>query len=154
QQKKSSISSKYQLVQKIKKAGLVLPVTLFSQNLADYAPVHPLAEKEICILKDKTGKSELEQVEDNRISSAAMTDLDIKSRVDNAQWYKELMIKNKLALIREMVVMTSLELEQQRQALLRSKRVALLVAQDRAAKVNNTFNGILDGLYQQAAEGF
>ncbi|MCP4021473.1 MAG: hypothetical protein GY729_06505 [Desulfobacteraceae bacterium] len=153
QTKSTEVAKKYAFARKVKKASLLIPQMVFNKNIAEHLPTLELEDHVNAIYSDMGRDSGYEPLElvDGKISQAAMTDLLVKSRYKNPNWYSTLMVKNEVGLLRELLSMKALQLDMQRQQLEWTRLTSLLLAQDIADKTNDQMNPVLDELYQQTA---
>jgi len=138
-------AKEYRAMRKIKYSRLAMPVTVLSEIISAYAPTME-SQNLIQNTQKAMGASATDGVYDGKISTMKyiehMTDL----RFANNDWLtgeNGIHAMTQTGLLREMLVMQSVEMEMQRRQMKRMQQMAALLAQDQAMETGKEFNDVL-----------
>lgn len=141
----------YTAQRKIKYSRLALPTAVLSGVISSYAPtveVGDYAQNMLKILGNESG----EGIVDGKISPIRYLKLMTNMRFANNSWLSGpngIHSKTKAGLLRELLIMQSVEMEMQRRQMMRLQQSAALLAQEQAIEVQEKMDGTLESMYRQ-----
>lgn len=138
---------------KIHAAQGILPERIFFENVVRFSPIIPAGD-EITKITHSMGSADKipEGVKDGKISQVALLTLLSNNKAANPTWYASLVEKNIDGLLRDLIIIKSIKLEEQRQALQITQMTAMLLAQRQANKENQYYIPLLKELHRQTIE--
>lgn len=144
----------YEALRKIKYSRLAMPVSVISDITSSYAPVVELGEWGEKMYERMEGSGEPPQLEDGKISVMGYIDMMVNARFANQDWHSGqdgIHGMTEAGLLREMLVMESVNMEMQRRQTRYMQQTAGLLAQDQAAETGREFNESLNQIYKKVA---
>ncbi|BBO86770.1 hypothetical protein DSCO28_73360 (plasmid) [Desulfosarcina ovata subsp. sediminis] len=120
----------YEAVKKIKEASLTVPQLALSDIIANKTPSHELGDwaEQMNAIMGQSGTPAC--VVDGKISADALLDMLTDLRYANPNWPIDIHSKSKDGLLRELLLMDSVNLEYQRRNLVLLQHIVAMVAQD------------------------
>lgn len=144
----------YEAQRKVKYSHLAMPSAVISDIVASYAPVMELGEWAEIMHENMGGADAPPQMVEGKISPMGYIDMMVNARFANQQWHSGedgIHAMTDTGLLREMLVMESVNMEMQRRQMRFMQQTAGLLAQDQAMETGREFNESLNDAYRKVA---
>jgi hypothetical protein len=151
----TNAAQKYNSLRKIKYSYLAQPVAVMSSIAASKMPLFKLGDWAEKTYRRMGAEGNPPQVVNDRISLTGYIDLMVNSRFSNQDWYtgkQGIHSMTTTGVMRELLVMNSVNMKMQQMQMRYMQQMAGLLAQEQAMGTGNRFNGSLDKLFEKVVK--
>jgi hypothetical protein len=139
----------YEVQKKVKEARLAVPQKVFSDNIAAHAATVPLEGWAADTYERMGGTGNPEGVQDGKMSPMSLLNMQVDMRYANPNWSPDVFASSEKQALYELLNMNAVRMEIERRQLMLLQQIALLLAQDQSARVNQEQDPLIRARYNQ-----